>query len=176
MTRYLQLYLFWLLWVSLVSAFISIFLSLFASLLVYISKGFQSLNKEVFQALFDIVSFAFPIAFSLSFIIALLLVFKALFRHEFKGFTLELYNCSNEVLDKPLLSEITLLWRKWLFVTLWSILIFLVLVMGLSKLIFGEVPLEYLNGISVYLLVVSLGGLVFVLGINRCKKVGIKDA
>ena len=176
MTRYVQLYLFWLMWVSLVSAFIAIFLSFFASLLVYISKGFQSLNKEVFQALFDIVSFAFPIAFSLSFILALLLVFKALFKHNFKDFNLELYDCSYKAIDKPLLSDITQLWRKWLFFTLWAIMIFIVIIFGISKLLFGVLPLAYLNGLTAYLLVISLGGAVFVFGINRCKKVGFKDA
>lgn len=175
MPRYLQLYLFWLLWVSIVSSVLAVFLSVLSSLLLYISKGFQSLNEEVLMALFDIAVFSFPIAFSLSFILALLLVFKALFRHDFKDFKIELYNCSHETLDKPLLSEVVHLWRKWLFLTFWFIIIFLVIVFGISKLIFNELPLSYINGLSIYLLVVSLGGVVFVVGISRCKKIGIKD-
>lgn len=176
MNKYLQLYLFWLLWVTFVSSVVAIFISVLSSLLLYISKGFHSLNKEVLMALYDVAVFSFPIAFSLSFILSLLLVFKALFKHKFKGFKIELYNCSYEVLDKPLISDIMQLWRKWLFLTFWFIIIFLVIVLGFSKLFFNTLPLEYLNGLSVYLLVVSLGGAVFILGLMRCKKIGIKDA
>lgn len=176
MNKYLQLYLFWLLWVTFVSSMVAIFLSVLSSLLLYISKGFQTLNEKVLVALFDVAIFSFPIAFSLSFILSLLLVFKALFKHEFKGFKLELYNCSYEVLEKPLISDIMQLWRKWLFLTFWFITIFLVLILGFFKLVFNTLPLEYLNGLTVYLLVVSLGGAVFVLGLVRCKKIGIKDA
>lgn len=127
------------------------------------------------MALYDVAIFSFPIAFSLSFILALLLVFKALFNHKFKDFKVELYNCSYEVLDKPLVSDVMPLWRKWLFLTFWFIVIFLVIVLGIYKLIFDVLPLAYLNGITVYLMVVSLGGAVFVLGLMKCKKVGIKD-
>ena len=175
MSKYLQLYLFWLLWVSIVSSVSAIFLSVVSSLLLYISKGFQTLNKEVLMALYDVAVFSFPIAFSLSFILALLLVFKALFKHEFKDFKVELYNCSYEVLHKPLVSDVMQLWRKWLFLTFWFIVIFLVIVLGVYKLIFNELPLAYLNGLTVYLMVISLGGAVFVLGLTKCKKVGIKD-
>jgi len=175
MTKYLQLYTFWLLWISIVSSLVAIVLSVLSSLLLYISKGFQSLNEEVLMALFDVAVFSFPIAFSLSFILSLLLVFKALFKHEFKDFKVELYNCSNEVLDSPLLSDVTHLWRKWLFLTFWFIVLFLVVVLGFNKLVFNALPLEYLNGLTIYLMVVSLGGIVFILGIKRCKKIGIKD-
>lgn len=127
------------------------------------------------MALYDVAVFSFPITFSLSFILALLLVFKALFKHEFKDFKIELYNCSYEVLQDPLVSDVMQLWRKWLFLTFWFIVIFLVIVLGVYKLIFNVLPLEYLNGITIYLMVVSLGGAVFVLGLMRCKKIGIKD-
>lgn len=175
MNKYLQLYLFWLVWVSVVSSITAIFLSVVSSLLLYISKGFQSLNEKVLMALYDVAVFSFPIAFSLSFILSLLLVFKALFKHEFKSFEVELYNCSYEVLEQPLVSDVMQLWRKWLFLTFWFIVIFLVIVLGIYKLIFDELPLAYLNGITIYLMVVSLGGAVFVLGLMRCKKIGIKD-
>ena len=175
MSKYLQLYTFWLVWVSLVSSLAAIFLSVLSSVLVYISKGFSSLNEDVFLALYDIIIFSFPIAFSFSFILSLVFVFKALFKHEFKDFKLELYNCSNEVLDKPLMSDLMLLWRKWLFLTFWFIVVFLVLVLGSYKLLFNELPLQYLHGLTIYLLIISFGGGVFVVGLFKCKKVGIKD-
>ena len=53
--------------------------------------------------------------------------------------------------------------------------IFLVVVLGIYKLIFNTLPLAYLNGLTIYVMVVSLGGAVFVLGMMKCKKVSIKD-
>lgn len=174
---YIKLYAFWASWVTLKSLLYALFLSLSSALLVYISKGFATLNKETFLALKEIVYLSFPIAFSLSFIIVLLLVFKRLFSQKIDGHGFELYSCDHEKIDLPLLSDVTSLWRKWLFVTVWAILLFLVLLIGLSKLLFGSFPpLSWFNGLSLYFLVISLGGIVFVYGIKSCKKVGITDA
>lgn len=170
----LQLYFFWFWWVSSRSALFAAVISIFCAVLVYVSKGFMSLDKEVLNALLQIVYFCFPIAFSFTFIISFLLVFKALFKHNFKGFNIELYNCAHELIKDPQLSDVTSLWRKWLFVTLWVILVFLVLFFGVMKIFFEIEPLSLLNGISAYTLVSIFGGLIFVFGVKRCKKIGIK--
>lgn len=174
---YFKLYLFWASWVSIKSVAYALFLSFFSALLVYISKGFAPLNRETFLALKEIFFISFPIAFSLSFIIVLLLVFKALFSQKIEGHSFVLHNCAHEKIEEPLLSDVTGLWRKWLFVTLWAIVLFLVLLIGLSKLLFGVFPpLSWFNGLSLYFLIISLGGIVFVFGIKSCKKIGIIDA
>lgn len=171
---YIKLYLFWALWVSIASLFYAIILSILSALFVYISKGFPLLTMESFLALKEIAIFSFPISFSLSFILMLLLVFKKIFTQRIEGFSLRLYDCKDEKIVKPLLSDVTMLWRKWLFVTVWTILIFLVLFLGLWKLLSGEFPpLSWLNGMTLYLLIMVLGGLVFVLGIKSCKKIRI---
>lgn len=174
---YFKLYLFWASWVTLRSVAYALFLSFFSAVLVYISKGFAPLNEETFLALKKIVYISFPIAFSLSFIIVLLLVFKALFAQKIDGQRFVLHNCAHEKIDEPLLSDVTDLWRKWLFVTVWAVLLFLVLLIGLSKLLLDVYPpLTWFNGLSLYFLIISLGGIVFVFGIKSCKKVGIIDA
>lgn len=183
---YFKLYLFWARWVSMRSVSYALLLSLLSSLFAYISKGFGKetlwpsfapLNTETLLALKEIVYISFPIAFSLSFIIMLLLVFKALFAQKIEGYRFVLYNCADEKIDKPLLSDVAGLWRKWLFVTLWAIVLFWILIIGASKLIFGFYPpLTWFNGLNLYLLVISLGGVVFVFGVKRCKKIGITDA
>ena len=174
---YIKLYVFWAFWVTSRSLFYALLLSLFSVLLVYISKGLAPLNKETFLALKEIVYLSFPVAFSLSFIIALLLVFKKLFSQTIDGHKFVLYNCSHEEIFSPLLSDVTDIWRKWLFLTVWAILFFLVLLLGGAKLLLGILPpLHWFNGLSLYLLVITLGGLVFTFGVKRCKKIGIIDA
>lgn len=107
----------------------------------------------------------------------LLLVFKALFSKKIEGASFKLYDCKDEVISRPSLSDVTMLWRKWLFITVWAILLFIVLFLGLYKLFSGEFPpLSWVNGINLYLLVMTLGGAVFVFGVKTCKKIRIVDA
>lgn len=174
---YLKLYLFWALWVSTRALLYASVLSLAAAAAVYAFKGFAPLEEKTFLALQEIVRFSFPVAFSLSFIMALLLVFKALFSQKTGGFRFELYDCEGEKIPKPLLSDVTAIWRKWLFVTIWVILIFMVLFLGVSKLLLGSFPpLSWLNGWTLYLLVVTLGGAVFVFVVHKCTKIKIRNA
>ena len=174
---YLKLYIFWLTWVSLRTLLSAFTLSCLASLTVYMSKGFAPLNKQTLSALSEVFYFAFPIFTSLSLIICLLLVFKALFSKKIEKRSIKLYDCEDERIQKPLLSDVTMLWRKWLFVTVWAILIFLVLFIGLYKIALGEFPpLSWFNVQSLYALISILGGIVFVFGINRCNKIRISDA
>ncbi len=173
---YFKLYLFWVLWVSLNTLVYTALISFSCALFVYLSKGFPALNSETFSALWDISIFCFPFAFSLSFIVMLLFVFKRLFTTKINGQSVKLYDCKDEPIAKPLLSDVTMLWRKWLFVTVWVLLIFCVIFLGLWRLITGELPpLGLLNGITLYLLVMLFGGPVFVLGVKRCKKIRISD-
>lgn len=173
---YTKLYLFWLVWVSVRSFLAAFVLALFTALMVYIAKGFADLNTETLSALIEIIYLSFPIAFSLSLIIALLLVFKALFSQRIEGFRFVLYDCKHKKLEHILLSDVTILWRKWLFITVWMILLFLVLFLGFSKLLFGVFPpLTWFNGYSLYLLIMLFGGGVFVFVVNRCKKIGIEN-
>lgn len=171
---FLKLYLFWLVWVSVYSFLAASVLALFAALTVYVSKGFAALNPETLSALKEIVYLSFPITFSFSLILVLLLVFKALFSHKVEGFSFVLYDCKDEKIENILLSDVIVLWRKWLFITVWMILLFLVLFLGVSKLLFGVFPpLQWFNGYTLYLLIMLFGGGVFVFIINKCKKIGI---
>jgi len=172
---YLKLYLFWLGWVTLRTLVISMLLAIMTALSVYAYKGFAPLNKDTFLALQEIVYLSFPIAFSLSFILVLLLVFKALFSQKIGGCSFILYDCKQEKIGLPLLSDVIMLWRKWLFITVWMILFFLVLFIGVSKLLFGSFPpLSWFNAYTLYVLVGVLGGGTFVFVVKKCKKVGIK--
>lgn len=172
---YLKLYLFWLNWVTLRTLVLSIVLAILSALTVYSYKGFAPLNKATLSALNEIVYLSFPIAFSLSFILVLLLVFKALFSKKIEGYRFVLYNCKQEKIDTPLLSDVIMLWRKWLFITVWMILFFLVLFIGVSKLLFGVFPpLSLFNAYTLYALVAVFGGITFVFVVKKCKKVGIR--
>jgi hypothetical protein len=174
---YLKLYLFWAVWVSIRALLYAAVLSFATAAAVYAVKGFAPLEKSTFLALQEIIFFSFPVAFSLSFIVVLLLVFRALFSQKIEGFRFELYSCAGEKIEKPLLSDVTGTWRKWLFVTIWAILIFMVLVLGVSTLLFGSFPpLSWLNGWSLYLLVMTLGGAVFVFVVHKCTKIKIRNA
>lgn len=172
---YFKLYLFWLNWVTLRTLVLSMVLSVLSALTVYIFKGFAPLNKDTLSALNEIGWLSFPIAFSLSFILVLLLVFKALFSKKIDGYNFVLYNCKQEKIDSPLVSDVIMLWRKWLFITVWMILLFLVLFIGSSKLLFDIFPpLSWFNAYILYVLVAVFGGITFVFVVKKCNKVGIK--
>jgi len=173
---YFSLYIFWLKWVGSRTLLLSGFFSFLISLIIYFSKGATTLNKESFLALEEVFYFSFPVTFSLSLILMLLLVFKQVFFHKIGGYKVYLYDCKDECIQSPLLSDVTMLWRKWLFVTLWAILIFLVLFLGLYKLFTNTFALVWINGWSLTFLIATLGGAVFSVGLSRCKKVRIKDA
>jgi len=171
---YLTLYFFWASWVSFSSVALATILSLCSTLLTYISKGIAPLEKQTFLALKEVFYFSFPISFSLSFIIMLLFVFKAVFSWKIDGRKLKLYDCQDEVIEKPLVSDVIMIWRKWLFLTVWSLLIFFLLFLGFWKLLsIQDIPMAWLNGINIYLLILLFGGSVFSLGITRCKKIRI---
>ncbi len=172
---YLKLYFFWLAWVSVCSFLAASVLALCTALMVYIAKGFAALNLETLSALKEIVYLSFPVTFSLSLIITLILVFKALFTRKLEGFSFVLYDCKHEKIENILLSDVTMLWRKWLFVTVWVILLFFVLFLGASKLLFGVFPpLAWFNGYTLYLLIMLFGGGVFVFVVKSCRKIGIE--
>lgn len=172
---YLKLYLFWLSWVTLRTLAVSVVLAIVTALSVYAYKGFAPLNEDTLLALKELGYLSFPIAFSLSFILVLLLVFKALFSKKIEGYSFILYNCKQEAIDSPLLSDVIMLWRKWLFITVWMILFFLVLFIGASKLLFGSFPpLSWFNAYTLYVLVAVFGGITFIFVVKKCKKVGIK--
>jgi len=173
---YLKLYWFWLSYIALRTLVLSSTLSFLTSLIIYIYKGAGTLNKESFLALKTIFYFSFPAFFSLSLILMLLLVFKAVFTREISGYNLSLYDCKDKRIESPLLSDIVMLWRKWLFLSLWIIIIFLVIFLGIYTVFTGELPSEWINGISLSFLISIFGGIVFVLGLSKCKKVRIKDA
>lgn len=173
---YIKLYLFWISWVTLRTLSFALVLSFFSTLIIYFYKGTPPLNQETFLALKYIFYLSFPIFFSLGFIIMLLLVYKTLFSRIVGGKRIDLYDCEDKRIEKPLLSDVTMIWRKWLFITVWTILIFLVLFLGIWKLISGSFPpLSWFNGLSLYFLVSFLGGGVFILGIEKCKKIRITD-
>ncbi len=172
---YLKLYLFWLTWVTVRTLLGSIIIAILSAVAVYVYKGFAPLSKATFFALKEIVYLSFPIGFSLSFILVLLLVFKALFSRRVGGLHFILYDCKQEAIDSPLFSDVISLWRKWLFITVWMVLLFSVLFIGISKLFFGSYPSpSWFNASTLYLLVVTLGGGAFVLVVKKCKKIGIK--
>jgi len=171
---YLKLYLSWAGWVSFSSLLLALILSLSVTVLTYISKGLAPLEKKTFLALEEIFFFSFPISFSLSAIIMLLLVFKAVFNWKVDGCELKLYDCNDDVIVKPLISDVIMIWRKWLFLTVWSLILFFLLFLGLWKLFtFQDLPLQWLNGVNIYLLILLFGGLIFSLGIVRCKRIRI---
>ena len=173
----LVLYIFWIYWVSSRSLISAFFISSFCSLMLYISKGSVSLDKEVFNALLEVMWFCFPIVFSLTYIISFLLVFKALLHVEFKNLHVEIYNCKFEPIKEPNLSDITTLWRKWLFVTFWILIFIFVLFVGISKLFFSDFSiLSFINGFSVYVLISLIGAGVFSFGLQKSKQVGVIDA
>ncbi len=172
---YLKVYLFWLTWVSLRTLFIATVLASITALAVYIYKGFAPLNKETFVALKGIAFLSFPIGFSLAYILVLLMVFKALFSQRIGGLYFVLYDCKQEVINSPVLSDVVMLWRKWLFITVWMILVFVVLFIGISKLLLGTFPsLSWFNAYTLYLLVSILGGGAFAFILKKCKKIGVK--
>ncbi len=173
---FFKLYLLWFLWVSIYTLVCASVISLVFTLFSYFYTGAIRIDHESMSALKEIFAFSFPFSFSLSFILMLLLVFKALIGKNIEGFKLHLYDCEGKRIDKVLLSDILPIWRKWLFSTVWTIALFWVIFIAVWRLITGELPpISSFNGLSLYLLVITFGGAVFVLGMKFCKKIRIQQ-
>jgi hypothetical protein len=169
-----KLFLFWLWWVN-SRAFVSATLinTLVVVLFLYFQSHHLQWSEESLRALFDIFVFFFPFVFSFIFIVSLLLVFRALFSWKIGTKKLVLYDCEDEEVFQPGLLDVLPLWRKWLFVTVWILVLGWLLLIGSIQLFAPAVlTASYFNMTLMVLSVELMGGLVFVYGLQRCKKIG----
>ena len=175
---YFQLYLRWLWWVNSRALFYGAMFSFIVTLLVYLNRSQSILLDDAgMKALSDIFFFAFNPLFSFAYVIMLVAVFKALFKWKVNKKTFVLHDCEGVVITEVLFSDVISLWRKWLFVTVWFLLLVWGCGMGLYRLVDAQSDLtQWFTLWNMVLSINVIGGMNFSLGIRVYKEIGIVDA
>ena len=176
MTRFWAgLWLYWALWVSLISVLLGAAAAVSVTLMLYFLKGAVSLDSEVLGALLDIGAFWFAVTWSLALPLALLLVVKRLFYRCIDHWKLILLSCDGkEQISDVGVADTLKLWRKWLFVIIWAVAVQTLLVAGVAYLLGLSEGLMGWFGVGwLYLFVLGAGAMTLPLMAVRCNMVKV---
>lgn len=174
---YFLLWIDWLIRVTISTLLLSFIFSSIVTLFLYIYRGTQSLNSEVYEALIAIFEFWFTLFLSLALLISLIRSLKGVFNRCRGGYRLLLYSCEKELdeIESIGLGDLRKVWRKWLMLLVWFVAVEMVIGVVLNKLIGTEESL--FNWFSIYLLygfIAVAGYFSFIVLTSRCKQVKIK--
>ncbi|MDF1874318.1 hypothetical protein JHD48_01065 [Sulfurimonas sp. SAG-AH-194-I05] len=172
---YLFLWLRWVAHVSLFSIFISTIISVFITMYLYVNLGSPSLNPEIQEALIRIFIFWFPIVWSFLLFFSLFTSIKYIFNTSISGYELKLLECnSTEVILVIGYGDIIKVWRKWLFLIIWLVVVEIIFGLAFVYILTDEMSLfGWFSIYYLYLFILIAGYFSFILMSSRCKKVRI---
>ena len=139
----------------------------------------QTLNKEVYTALFDIFKFWFSVLWNFTLLIALFRSLKYIFNTCHDGYKLVLHTCiqrsKSEVIEFVGYGDLIKVWRKWLMLIMWLVgvqmifaMIFFMLFTSMSAIF------DWFNIYILYAFVLVAGYFSFILLSVRCRLVKVK--
>lgn len=163
---YILLWFFWALRVvacSIVSA------SVLASLItfwLYIKQGFIPLEKEVFEALWDVFVFWFALSLNFAVLFALFRSVKYIFNKCYGGYSFKLMTCAQEqsFIDPVGYGDLIKFWRKWFMLLIW---------LSAAFMIGDFVLFDYYNIYVLYGVILLSGFFSFMFIGARCKQTRI---
>ena len=176
---YLALWLRWFFRITICSVVLASVLAVFVTAFIYINQGMQTLNNEVYIALFDVFKFWFSVLWNFTILIALFRSLKYIFNICYSGYKLTLQTCqdrsTSEVIEFVGYGDLRKVWRKWLMLIIWlvGVQMILALVFTMFFTSFNAI-FEWFNIYVLYTFVVVAGYFSFVLLSVRCKKVKVK--
>ena len=113
----------WIKWVgrvSIGSVGFALAFSLAITVFSYVSQDSPPLNAEIYDALFEITKFWFPIVWSLTLLLSLFRSLKHIFNSCNGGYELKLLDCkSNEAIEEIGYGDLIKVWRKWFALIIW---------------------------------------------------------
>ncbi len=175
---YLLLWFWWALRLTLCSVVMASVLSAFVTIFIYINHGMQSLNSEVYIALFQIFKFWFVILWSFTLLVALFRSLKFIFNSCLGGYRFHLLSCpvegKSEVLNPVGYGDLVKVWRKWFMLIIWIVGAQMIFAIIFTKLFTSyDAVFEWFNIYVLYFFILVAGYFSFILLSARCKKVKI---
>lgn len=176
---YLLLWLKWIFRVTVCSVVLASIFSFVVTGFIYVHQGMQTLDKEVYIALFNIFKFWFSILWNFTILVALFRSLKYIFNACHDGYKLLLNTCvkneNSEVIDFVGYGDLIKVWRKWLMLIIWIVgiqmilaVIFFMLFTSMSNIF------DWFNIYVLFAFVLVAGYFSFILLSVRCKLVKVK--
>jgi|GEM_PF-2299540 len=164
-----QIWLRWAVWVTLFSIISALFVACGITVILYVMKGAVSLEGDVLDALGDIVWFWFGVCWSITLPLGTFLGMKQLFLRCSRGYRLQLFTCNLERIERVHYNDLIKAWRKWLFLTIWSVAVGILLIATLQWMLYGSVEIsKWLHSYVLYALVMLSSWATLTLMIRRC--------
>jgi len=146
---------------------------------IYINQGMQTLNKDVYLALFEIFEFWLRVLWNVTILIALFRSLKYIFNTCYDGYKLVLYTClkksNSAIIESVVYSDLLKVWRKWLMLLIWLVGVEMILALVYTTLFTSyNAIFDWFNIYLLYAFVLVAGYLSFILLSVRCKLVKVK--
>ena len=176
---YLFVWLEWFIRLTLSSIVYACVISFVVTTAIYYNQGMQSLNTEVYSALFVVFKFWFAPLWGISVLIVLFTGLKHLFNKCRGGYMLILHTCEKEekpqVIETIGLGDIIKVWRKWFMLLIWLITAEMVISVAFSGIFSSSKSLfEWFNIYVLYGFIVVAGYFSFMILSSKCKRIGIR--
>ena len=169
---YLILWLKWIFWLTFLSVSLAFVGSGIITIVIYMKQGAVSLNGGVYRALFDILTFWFPIVWSAMLLLSLFLTLKRVFNRCYANFKFILFTCSDKKIEEISYADLVRVWRKWFFSLIWLVMVQVIVVFIFMKLFFhAETLFDWFNIYVLYLFLLISGYFSFMILSVKYKKV-----
>jgi len=157
----------------------ALILSAIITLYIYINQGSVTLTREVYQALFNVFTFWFPLMWSVTLLISLFRTLKTVFNQCYNGYEMKLLQCMKKEQSGSIevigYGDIKSVWRKWLMLIIWLVGAQMIIALIVTQLLSSyEAVFDWFNIYILYGFLLIAGYLSFVLLSSRCKLVKVK--
>ena len=176
---YFALWLRWAFRITICSVALASVLAGFVTVFIYINQGMQTLNNEIYIALFDVFKFWFSVLWNFTILIALFRSLKYIFNVCYDGYKLVLHTCikksKSEIIEFVGYGNLFKVWRKWLMLIIWLVGVQMIFMLVFTMLFTSSNAIfDWFNIYVLYTFVLVAGYFSFVLLSVRCKLVKVK--
>ena len=150
-------------------------LSILITASLYLKQGLVPLTPDVYQALFDITKFWFPLLWSLTLLLILFRSIKYIFNICIVGYKLKLLTCDlADKIENIGYGDLVKVWRKWFMLIIWLVGVEMILALSITYMLSDYSSVfEWFNIYWLFGFILSAGYVSFILLSNRCKRVKV---
>ncbi len=171
---YLRLWLYWLFWLFLYSLVAAVLVDMVLVGSIYLIKGAPSLDEQVRRALGSMVLTIFGPLWSMVLIGTQLIVLRRMMQRCFGGKRMILLTCKGDERIWPVgLGDVLSVWRRWVVLIAWMVMIETVLVIGGRSLLGMSVIGGGLDIPTVGIMIVLAVSLSLPLMMIRCRRIRV---
>ena len=153
--------------------------SLLVTAFIYMNQGMQTLNQEMYKALFDVFKFWFSVLWNFTILIALFRSLKYIFNSCYGGYKLVLQTCikksESQIIEPVGYGDLLKVWRKWLMLIIWLVGVEMIMAVLFTMFFTSfNAIFDWFNIYVLYTFILVSGYFSFVLLSVRCRLVKVK--